>query len=712
MEEYIRLEEKKLIGVVRCLNGKLLSMVESGETLSCEPTVSPLNDEIDFGISFDDFDDEDYTVVYDKNSFFYKIISVNDLKTDSENDNEKVNIHSFMSLEPTVSYFNDLNFFKDFKNEFSAIVYNDALTSKSDFLTEPTVSPQHIDEFNLKDETSLSECDEEEQNVLSFNDLFHFNVIYPDDSKSDKDHDDKKINVKQSSRGINTTYPGEWIRRIDFLYYFSNYRVLGEYQQKARILELKRIYFEDYCSDNQYAVYIKEDTTKCFSYSIGDGLQYRADFVGHLALLLFEIGFKIRQSSVLRCHEVRHRYFELTTGQLVNGLSCGGSDMVIKDLDLEPKDIVVEFYGPSWWKELSKETSSKILPVEMDPAGRQRGTAGIQGAGASDASCDGKPKVSISSPLVSRSTFINMPRGMFNVDVAATFRVPLTTLGDLDVLTKDIKAGKHEELLSWMTNDKHLAVMDALVPRKVVETTFSEDGLSIIASNIGKPIMLDSYTSSMCIESWERSSFSRCLIEINAKDVLPESLTIGVPLIENTGFTIETVTIEYEWKPPRCDLCKIFGHIHDHCPKKVSISPIVATSNVLLLLPLLLLMLSLLLLRRLMMVSKLWEKKKKGKSRSTNGGQFGGLSVKQNVRYEPKATTSAPKKRTTNVGNAKSMLNTTITSTKKGNIATSNPYSALEDESDEDVENVYDELDNLFQSTKIDESSSFTAVVG
>ncbi|GJZ51579.1 hypothetical protein Tco_0606094 [Tanacetum coccineum] len=90
------------------------------------------------------------------------------------------------------------SFLKDFENEFSAIVYNDALTSKLDFLTEPTVSPQHIDEFNLKDETSLSECDEEEQNVLYFNDLFPFNIIYPDDSKSDKDNDDVKIDIENS----------------------------------------------------------------------------------------------------------------------------------------------------------------------------------------------------------------------------------------------------------------------------------------------------------------------------------------------------------------------------------------------------------------------------------------------------------------------------------------------------------------------------------
>ncbi|GJS99958.1 hypothetical protein Tco_0821128 [Tanacetum coccineum] len=165
----------------------------SNETPSCEPTVSSLNDEIDFRILFDESDDEDYMVVFDKNSFSYKIISTNNLKTDSENNNDEVNMSS---PEPEVSYFDDLDFFKDFENEFPAIVYNDALTSKSDFLTEPTVSPQRIDEFDLKDETSLSECEKEEQNVLYFNDLFSFKVIYPDDSKLDKDNDDDKIDIE------------------------------------------------------------------------------------------------------------------------------------------------------------------------------------------------------------------------------------------------------------------------------------------------------------------------------------------------------------------------------------------------------------------------------------------------------------------------------------------------------------------------------------
>ncbi|GKA66727.1 hypothetical protein Tco_0766535 [Tanacetum coccineum] len=136
MEEYIRLVEEKARRAI-FLNDALTSEV----ALSCEPTVSNLNDnKIDFRISFDESDDEDYAVIYDKDSFSYKIIFVDDLKTDSDNDNDNVNILSFPSPEPTVSYFDDLDYFKDFEKEFLAMAYNDGLTSKSDLLTEPILN--------------------------------------------------------------------------------------------------------------------------------------------------------------------------------------------------------------------------------------------------------------------------------------------------------------------------------------------------------------------------------------------------------------------------------------------------------------------------------------------------------------------------------------------------------------------------------------------
>ncbi|GJZ89119.1 hypothetical protein Tco_0660901 [Tanacetum coccineum] len=76
MEEYIRIEEEKARRRAIVFNNTLTSEA----TLSCEPTVSSLNDnEIDFRISFDESDDED--------------------------------------CMPTVSCSDDLDFFKDFENE-------------------------------------------------------------------------------------------------------------------------------------------------------------------------------------------------------------------------------------------------------------------------------------------------------------------------------------------------------------------------------------------------------------------------------------------------------------------------------------------------------------------------------------------------------------------------------------------------------------------
>nr|GEU64300.1 hypothetical protein [Tanacetum cinerariifolium] len=166
------------------------AIVFDNTTIPSEPKVCPLNEsELDFRISLEESDDEDYTVIFDENSFTYKMNSVNDLKKmDSGNDKP-------LSPNPTVDYFDDLDYFNDFENEFPAIVYNDGLTSKSDIRIKPLRSSECIDEINLIDETSLSEYDEEI--VSRFNDLF--NDIHPDDLKLEKDDDDNNISIIQSS---------------------------------------------------------------------------------------------------------------------------------------------------------------------------------------------------------------------------------------------------------------------------------------------------------------------------------------------------------------------------------------------------------------------------------------------------------------------------------------------------------------------------------
>ncbi|GKA06695.1 hypothetical protein Tco_0685919 [Tanacetum coccineum] len=46
---------------------------------------------------------------------------------------------------------------------------------------------------------------------------------------------------------------------------------------------------------------------------------------------------------------------------------------------------------------------------------------------------------------------------------------------------------------------------------------------------------------------------------------------MDVPNEDGEGYTREVISLEYEWKPPHCRDCKVFGHSHDTCPKNVSI---------------------------------------------------------------------------------------------------------------------------------------------
>nr|GEV48271.1 hypothetical protein [Tanacetum cinerariifolium] len=199
IEEYIRIEEEKARRRGKVYNWETATYgkirydedVHDLGSVETEFLAIVINDTLT--------SDAKLSLIFDKNSFSYKIISVNNLTMDLENDNDKFNMPLLPSPKHTVSYFDDLDYFKDFEKEFPTIVYNDAQASKSDLSTDPILNPQQIDEFNLKDETSLFKCDEGEQNILNFNDLFPFNVIYPNDSKSDKDNDDDKVDIKHSS---------------------------------------------------------------------------------------------------------------------------------------------------------------------------------------------------------------------------------------------------------------------------------------------------------------------------------------------------------------------------------------------------------------------------------------------------------------------------------------------------------------------------------
>ncbi|GJU67134.1 RNA-directed DNA polymerase, eukaryota, reverse transcriptase zinc-binding domain protein [Tanacetum coccineum] len=71
-------------------------------------------------------------------------------------------------------------------------------------------------------------------------------------------------------------------------------------------------------------------------------------------------------------------------------------------------------------------------------------------------------------------------------------------------------------------------------------TAFSKDGLSVIATKVA---------------------------DVELKD----NIVVAMPKLTREGHYICNVRVEYEWKPPRCASCKIFGHIHEECPKNTGV---------------------------------------------------------------------------------------------------------------------------------------------
>ncbi|GJV98967.1 putative reverse transcriptase domain-containing protein [Tanacetum coccineum] len=104
----------------------------------------------------------------------------------------------------------------------------------------------------------------------------------------------------------------------------------------------------------------------------------------------------------------------------------------------------------------------------------------------------------------------------------------------------------------------------------VLLVAYISDGLTLIAKKIGTQMMLDSYTNSMCLESWGRSGFARILIEVDAcngfSDIcVQEEGQSATPLVEKINMfekqiLEETcVLVDYDGKP-----MKKVDYLDDH----------------------------------------------------------------------------------------------------------------------------------------------------
>ncbi|GJR22984.1 zinc finger, CCHC-type containing protein [Tanacetum coccineum] len=92
-------------------------------------------------------------------------------------------------------------------------------------------------------------------------------------------------------------------------------------------------------------------------------------------------------------------------------------------------------------------------------------------------------------------------------------------------------------LKKWHPDENLLKEDVSIVPvwvklHGVPVMAFSEDGLSAIATKLSTPLMLNSYTSDMCIQSWGRSSYARVIL---ADVELKDNIIVAMPKITREG---------------------------------------------------------------------------------------------------------------------------------------------------------------------------------
>ncbi|GJR22948.1 hypothetical protein Tco_0971475 [Tanacetum coccineum] len=76
-----------------------------------------------------------------------------------------------------------------------------------------------------------------------------------------------------------------------------------------------------------------------------------------------------------------------------------------------------------------------------------------------------------------------------------------------------------------------------------------------------------------------RNNYAQALIEVSLENILVDSLVVAILFQNESGHTMETIDIEYEWQPPRCDTCKNFDHKDEQCPKKVKVDALTKVSD-------------------------------------------------------------------------------------------------------------------------------------
>ncbi|KAL0448497.1 UNVERIFIED_CONTAM: hypothetical protein Slati_1406100 [Sesamum latifolium] len=113
-----------------------------------------------------------------------------------------------------------------------------------------------------------------------------------------------------------------------------------------------------------------------------------------------------------------------------------------------------------------------------------------------------------------------------------------------------LRKQKHTQVPVWVRL-KHLPV-----------EYWTDEGLSVVASGIDKPLYSD-----MVTKQCSRLDYDRVCVMLDYNSTLPKHVIIISPHLLDGKEVPCRVDVEYEWFPQRCKTYKALGHSADFCPE-------------------------------------------------------------------------------------------------------------------------------------------------
>ncbi|GJU91233.1 hypothetical protein Tco_1303656 [Tanacetum coccineum] len=129
-----------------------------------------------------------------------------------------------------------------------------------------------------------------------------------------------------------------------------------------------------------------------------------------------------------------------------------------------------------------------------------------------------------------------------------------------------------------LINEDKVENSDFVLPIESIQIVKNKFANSVVGFFVGKGIvfpLVQIYVS----RAWKEFDFQKIMWDddgffyfkfesINMDKALKQEVVMDVPIKDGARHTLERIKLEYEWKPPLCLECHVFGHDSNSCPKK------------------------------------------------------------------------------------------------------------------------------------------------